>query len=137
MAKKTTILLLLAALFGLAVPGVARAQWGPSGDFEGEKDDEGGSGGKKGDMSVSAGLRLTTFGRHMHLTHLSVRPRPALPFMHTHLGVEPLLDLQFCLGEGTGASLAMELLDAATRVLCDIKTFEEVAIVDVQNKEKC
>ena len=54
-------------------------------------------------------------------------------FMHERLGVEPLLDLQFRLGEGTGAAVAMELLDAATRVLCDIKTFEEVAIVDVQH----
>ena len=53
-------------------------------------------------------------------------------FMHERLGVEPLLDLQFRLGEGTGAAVAMELLDAATRVLCDIKTFEEVAIVDAQ-----
>ena len=51
-------------------------------------------------------------------------------FMHERLGLEPLLDLQFRLGEGTGAALAMELLDAATRILCDIKTFEEVAIGD-------
>ncbi|MFO7643498.1 MAG: nicotinate-nucleotide--dimethylbenzimidazole phosphoribosyltransferase [Desulfosarcina sp.] len=55
-------------------------------------------------------------------------------FMHEHLGLEPLLDLQFRLGEGTGAAVAMELLDAATRVLWDIKTFEEVAILDVQPK---
>jgi len=53
-------------------------------------------------------------------------------FMHERLGVDPLLDLQFRLGEGTGAAVAMELLDAATRVLCDIKTFEEVAIADAQ-----
>ena len=53
-------------------------------------------------------------------------------FMHERLGVEPLLDLQFRLGEGTGAAVAMQLLDAATRVLCDIKTFEEVAIADAQ-----
>ncbi len=51
-------------------------------------------------------------------------------FMHERLELEPLLDLQFRLGEGTGAALAMELLDAATRILCDIKTFEEVAIED-------
>lgn len=55
-------------------------------------------------------------------------------FMHEHLGVEPLLDLRLRLGEGTGAAMAMELIDAATRVLCDIKTFEEVAIVDAQKK---
>jgi len=53
-------------------------------------------------------------------------------FMHERLGVAPLLNLGFRLGEGTGAAVAMELLDAATRVLCDIKTFEEVAIVDAQ-----
>ena len=55
-------------------------------------------------------------------------------FMHERLGVDPLLDIQFRLGEGTGAALAMELLDAATRVLCDIKTFEEVAIEDAQKE---
>jgi nicotinate-nucleotide--dimethylbenzimidazole phosphoribosyltransferase len=55
-------------------------------------------------------------------------------FMHERLGVQPLLDLKFRLGEGTGAALAMELLDAATRVLCDIKTFEEVAIEDAQTR---
>ena len=53
-------------------------------------------------------------------------------YMHAHLDLEPLLDLKFRLGEGTGAAVAMELLDAATRVLCDIKTFEEVAIVNAQ-----
>ena len=53
-------------------------------------------------------------------------------FMHERLGVEPLLDLKFRLGEGTGAAVAMELLDASTRVLADIKTFEEVAIADAQ-----
>ena len=51
-------------------------------------------------------------------------------FMHHHLGVEPLLDLGFRLGEGTGAALTMELLDASTRILADILTFEEVAIKD-------
>ena len=51
-------------------------------------------------------------------------------FMHMHLNVFPILDLGFRLGEGTGAAMAMGLLDAATRVLADIKTFDEVAIGD-------
>lgn len=55
-------------------------------------------------------------------------------FMHDRLGLEPLLDLRFRLGEGTGAAVAMELLDAATRVLAEIRTFEEVAIIDAQKK---
>lgn len=54
-------------------------------------------------------------------------------YMLDHLNLVPLLDLGFRLGEGTGAALAMELIDAATRILCDIKTFEEVAIADAQN----
>ncbi len=52
-------------------------------------------------------------------------------FMHERLGLDPLLDLQFRLGEGTGSAVAMELLDASTRILADIKTFVEVGIVDV------
>ncbi len=55
-------------------------------------------------------------------------------FMHDRLNIEPLLDLKFRLGEGTGAAVAMELIDAATRVLSDIKTFEEVAIENAQKK---
>ncbi|MBA3035850.1 MAG: nicotinate-nucleotide--dimethylbenzimidazole phosphoribosyltransferase [Desulfobacterium sp.] len=53
-------------------------------------------------------------------------------YMHEILGIEPLLDLKFRLGEGTGAAVAMELLDASTRILADIKTFEEVAIKNAQ-----
>ncbi|WDP84458.1 MAG: nicotinate-nucleotide--dimethylbenzimidazole phosphoribosyltransferase [Desulfobacter sp.] len=49
-------------------------------------------------------------------------------YMHDRLGVTPLIDLQFRLGEGTGAALCMELLDLSTRILADIKTFEEVGI---------
>ncbi len=52
--------------------------------------------------------------------------------MHQRLSLEPLLDVQFRLGEGTGAALAMELLDASTRILADIKTFEEVGINNAQ-----
>lgn len=51
-------------------------------------------------------------------------------FMHQRLGIDPLLNLDFRLGEGTGAALAISLLECATRVLADIKTFEEVGIVD-------
>jgi nicotinate-nucleotide--dimethylbenzimidazole phosphoribosyltransferase len=55
-------------------------------------------------------------------------------FMLEHLQLDPLLHLNLRLGEGTGAALAMELMDAATRVLCEIKTFEEVAIADAQQQ---
>lgn len=51
-------------------------------------------------------------------------------FMHERLGLDPLIDLGFRLGEGTGVAVAMELMDASTRVLAGIKTFEEVGIAD-------
>ncbi len=53
-------------------------------------------------------------------------------YMHDHLGLEALIDLRFRLGEGTGAAVCMELLDLSTRILADIKTWEEVGITDVQ-----
>ncbi len=58
--------------------------------------------------------------------HRSVEPghRFALQF----LGKEPLLDLNLRLGEGTGAALAMPLVEAAARVLSEVKTFEEAQV---------
>lgn len=70
---------------------------------------------------------------YLFASHRSVEVGHA--FMHQRLGLDPLLDLKFRLGEGTGAAVAMELLDAATRVLAEIKTFDEVAIVDVQTQK--
>ncbi len=69
--------------------------------------------------------------RYLFSGHRSVEAGHA--YMLKHLGQEPLLDLQFRLGEGTGAAMAMELIDMATRILSDIKTFEEVAIADAQS----
>jgi nicotinate-nucleotide--dimethylbenzimidazole phosphoribosyltransferase len=47
---------------------------------------------------------------------------------HRHLGKEPLLDLQMRLGEGTGAALAMNLIEAAQRVLTEVATFDEAHV---------
>ena len=44
------------------------------------------------------------------------------------LGLKPLLDLNFRLGEGTGAAMAMPILDAAARMLTDVATFEEAGV---------
>lgn len=45
-----------------------------------------------------------------------------------HLGMNPLLDLELRLGEGTGAALAMNLVSAAARVLTNVATFGEAQV---------
>jgi nicotinate-nucleotide--dimethylbenzimidazole phosphoribosyltransferase len=44
------------------------------------------------------------------------------------LGKKPLLDLDMRLGEGTGAALSMNLVEAAVRILTEVATFEEAAV---------
>ncbi len=48
--------------------------------------------------------------------------------MHEVLRCEPLLDLNLRLGEGTGAALAMNLIDAAVAVLTEVATFEDAGV---------
>ena len=58
--------------------------------------------------------------------HRSVEPghRAALAW----LGLEPLLDLDLRLGEGTGALLAIPLIEAAMRTLQEMATFEAAGV---------
>lgn len=49
-------------------------------------------------------------------------------FMHEKLGLRPLLDLNLRLGEGTGAALAMNLVDAAVHILTEVATFAEAGV---------
>lgn len=58
--------------------------------------------------------------------HRSVEPGHRIAL--EHLGKEPLLDLNLRLGEGTGAALAMHLVEASVRVLTEVASFEEAAV---------
>jgi nicotinate-nucleotide--dimethylbenzimidazole phosphoribosyltransferase len=60
--------------------------------------------------------------------HRSVEPghRAALAW----LGLEPLLDLDLRLGEGTGALLAMPVIEAAMRTLQEMATFDAAGVSD-------
>ena len=49
-------------------------------------------------------------------------------FMLKELGLKPLLNLNLRLGEGTGAALAMNLVEAAAQVMSKMLTFEEAGV---------
>ena len=46
------------------------------------------------------------------------------------LGLRPLLDLDMRLGEGTGAALAMGIVEASLAILHDMATFESASVAD-------
>ena len=48
------------------------------------------------------------------------------------LGIEPLLDLQMRLGEGSGATLAVPLVQAAAKILVEMATFDAAGVVGKQ-----
>jgi nicotinate-nucleotide--dimethylbenzimidazole phosphoribosyltransferase len=50
--------------------------------------------------------------------------------MLKHLGLEPILDLGMRLGEGTGAALAMGVMDSAVRMFKEVLTFQEAGVAD-------
>lgn len=64
---------------------------------------------------------------YLVFSHRSVEP--GHKHMQEHLGCKkPLLDLNLRLGEGTGAALAMNIVEAAVAVLTEVATFEEAAV---------
>jgi len=65
--------------------------------------------------------------------HKSVEPGHQL--MMKKLGKEPMLDLHFRLGEGTGAAVAMHLLDHAVAVLTKMFTFKEAEVSHPEEME--
>ncbi|MFN2496045.1 MAG: nicotinate-nucleotide--dimethylbenzimidazole phosphoribosyltransferase [Pseudonocardiaceae bacterium] len=58
--------------------------------------------------------------------HRSVEPAHSLVL--EHLELEPLLDLEMRLGEGSGAVAALPLLQMAARVLAEMATFDEAGV---------
>lgn len=67
---------------------------------------------------------------YLFLSHLS--QEQAHDKMIELLGIQPLVSLDMRLGEGTGAALAMTLMDGAAKILAEMATFSEAG---VSNKE--
>lgn len=76
---------------------------------------------------VAARLRPSVTG-HLVASHRSVEDG------HRHvlraLGLTPLLDLDLRLGEGSGAALAIPLVQAAVRILAEMATFADAGVTD-------
>jgi len=47
-----------------------------------------------------------------------------------HLGLEPVLDLELRLGEGSGACLALPVVQAAAKILAEMATFDAAGVSD-------
>ncbi len=69
-----------------------------------------------------------TARRYVIASHRSVEPghRAVL----SHLKLRPLLDMRMRLGEGTGAALAMGIVEAAARCMSDMATFADAGVAE-------
>jgi len=65
---------------------------------------------------------------YMIAGHCSVEPGHKL--LLQYLGLKPLLDLEMRLGEGTGAALAISIIETSTRILNEMATFAEAGVSD-------
>jgi nicotinate-nucleotide--dimethylbenzimidazole phosphoribosyltransferase len=55
-------------------------------------------------------------------------PEPGHDALLAELGLRPLLDLRLRLGEGSGAALALPILNAALALMAEMATFEEAGV---------
>ncbi|MFC1503848.1 nicotinate-nucleotide--dimethylbenzimidazole phosphoribosyltransferase [Spirochaetota bacterium] len=87
-----------------------------------------------GIISTAGGLLAYLFnnnaGEYLFAGHKSVEKGHMAALDHMHLN--PIIDLNMRLGEGSGAALAVNIIEAACRIMCEMASFEEAG---VSNKE--
>lgn len=79
-----------------------------------------------GSAALVACALAPALGPRLIAAHRSAEPGHAVVL--DHLGLQPLLELDLRLGEGTGAALAMGFLVAAVRIRDEMATFESAAV---------
>jgi len=79
-----------------------------------------------GSAVLVAVAMVDTVKEYLVFSHRSAEPGHSA--LLRYLAVEPLLELDMRLGEGTGAVLALPLIRSAGAVLADMETFEEAGI---------
>jgi nicotinate-nucleotide--dimethylbenzimidazole phosphoribosyltransferase len=57
-------------------------------------------------------------------------PEPGAAAVLDFLGLDPVLDLGLRLGEGSGACLALPIVEAAARILGEMATFDSAGVTD-------
>ncbi len=81
-------------------------------------------------ISTSAGLAAYLInaeaGKYFIAGHKSVEQGHI--YALKHMGLEPVLDLGMRLGEGTGAALTINLVEASAKIMCDMATFESAGV---------
>lgn len=65
---------------------------------------------------------------YLFAAHRSSEPGHAA--LIDYIGDQPLFDLSMRLGEGTGAALAMHVIEAASKLLSEMATFQEAGVSD-------
>jgi len=76
---------------------------------------------------VAAALEPAVIG-YLIAGHRSVEPGASAAL--AHLGLRPVLDLDLRLGEGTGAALAVPVVQSAARILGEMATFDSAGVTD-------
>jgi nicotinate-nucleotide--dimethylbenzimidazole phosphoribosyltransferase len=77
--------------------------------------------------AAMAAVRLKPEARHYLIaSHRSTEPGHS--YVLNALGLEPYLDLQMRLGEGTGSALCIGLAKAATKILGEMATFKSAGV---------
>ena len=91
------------------------------------------------DGFISGAAALTAVRLHRGVvdyilpSHVSVEIGHQVVF--TELGLTPLFDLEMRLGEGSGAALAMSIIDAAAKILDEMATFESAGVTGDMTEE--